>query len=423
LKKEFEIIPSMGNRKKELWKFPWGYAESFIIATVLLITGFLLEVATKGRVVIKPQWPYNLLVGLLFAGVLFLIDSLFKKHALVKWLSSIPACISSISLFSVLALMLGIIPQNGSGHGIINGSGIMHISRSWPFLLSQVYLLTTLGLVILRRALPLKGKNIGFLLNHFGLWLIITAALLGSGDLKRLRMALEEGSNPVQVALGEDLRLYLIPFSVKLVDFNIEEYNPKISVYNKKTGEYLTDSKNPDITFRKGLKSKILKWNITISEFYGSSGISAGIYEPSSVRGSAPAALICAVKRTAHDTVSGWITCGSYTIPPQNLDLDSIHTLVMKPPEARKFSSILEIYNNEINADTIEIEANSPVTIKGWKIYQAGYNDKMGKWSDISIIELVRDPWLPLVYSGIFLLLAGAVYIFWTGRKIRNKKL
>jgi hypothetical protein len=422
LKKAFEIIPSMGNSKRELWKFPWRYAESFIIATGLLITGFLIEAITKGRGVIKPQWPYNLLSGLLFTGLLFIIHSLFKKHALVRWFSSIPACISSISLFSLLALILGIIPQNGSGHGIIDGSGLMHISRSWPFLLSQVYLLTTLGLVILRRALPLKGKNVGFLLNHFGLWLIITAALLGSGDLKRLRMALEEGGNPVQVALGEDMRLYLIPFSVKLVDFNIEEYYPKISIYNKETGEYLTGRKNPDITVRKGLKSDVLKWNITISEFHRSSGISAGIYEPSLVPGSAPAALICAVNSSTHDTASGWITCGSYTIPPQNLDLDSIYSLVMKQPEARKFSSILEIYKNEINADTIKIEANSPVTIKGWKIYQAGYNDKMGKWSDISIIELVRDPWLPLVYSGIFMLLAGAVYIFWTGRKIKNKK-
>ncbi len=413
----------MGNSKRELWKFPWGYAESFIIATGLLITGFLIEAATKGRGVIKPQWPYNLLTGLLFAGILLLIHGLFRKHALVRWFSSIPACISSISLFSLMALMLGIVPQNGSGQGIIDGSGIMHISRSWPFLLSQVYFLTTLGFVILRRALPLKVKNIGFLLNHFGLWLIITAALLGSGDLKRLRMALKEGDNPHQVALEEDMRLYLIPFSVKLVDFNIEEYNPKISIYNKETGEYLSGSKDPDITVRKGLKSDVLKWNITISEFYRFSGISGGIYEPSSVRGSAPAALICAVNRTTHDTASGWITYGSHTIPPQNLDLDSIYSLVMKPPEAKKFSSILEIYKNEINADTIKIEVNSPVTVKGWKIYQAGYNDKMGKWSDISIIELVRDPWLPLVYSGIFMLLAGAVYIFWTGRKIRNEEL
>jgi hypothetical protein len=260
-------------------------------------------------------------------------------------------------------------------------------------------------------------------LNHFGLWLIITAALLGSGDLKRLRMALEEGGNPVQIALGEDMRLYLIPFSAKLVDFNIEEYNPKISIYNKETGEYLTDSKNPDITVRKGLKGDVLKWNIIISEFHRSSGISDGIYKPSLVAGSSPAAFIYAADMITHDTVSGWITCGSYTIPAQNLDLDSIYSLVMKPPEARKLSSILEIDKNEINTDTIKIEANSPVTIKGWKIYQAGYNDKMGKWSDISIIELVRDPWLPIVYSGIFMLLAGAVYIFWRGRKIRNEKL
>jgi hypothetical protein len=421
LKKAAENKASMGNTKRELWKFPWGYAESYIIAVALLTAGFLIEAATKGRGVIKLQWPYNLLTGLSFAVILLLLRGLFRKHSLVKWFSSIPACISAISLFSVLALLLGIIPQNGSGPGFINGQVLKNISRSWPFLLSQVYLLTTLGLVILKRTLPFKVKNIGFLLNHAGLWIIITSALLGSGDLKRLRMALKEGGDPVQVALGEDLRLYMIPFSLKLVDFNIEEYDPKISIYNIETGEYSAGEKATDNTVEKGLKADILKWNITISEFHRSAGLTGNAYEPSSLRGSAPAALINAVNRTTRDTVSGWITCGSYTIPFRNLKLDSIYTLVMQPPEARKFSSMLEIHKNEINTDTIRIEVNNPFTLQGWKIYQAGFNDKMGKWSDISIIELVRDPWLPVVYSGILMLLSGAVYIFWTGRKIRNK--
>jgi hypothetical protein len=36
----------------------------------------------------------------------------------------------------------------------------------------------------------------------------------------------------------------------------------------------------------------------------------------------------------------------------------------------------------------------------------------MGKWSEVSVFELVRDPWLPAVYTGIFLMLAGAACLF-----------
>jgi hypothetical protein len=40
----------------------------------------------------------------------------------------------------------------------------------------------------------------------------------------------------------------------------------------------------------------------------------------------------------------------------------------------------------------------------------------MGRWSNLSVLELVRYPWLPLVYLGIFLMMAGAGFLFITGK-------
>ena len=60
--------------------------------------------------------------------------------------------------------------------------------------------------------------------------------------------------------------------------------------------------------------------------------------------------------------------------------------------------------------DTIRV--NKPLSVRGWKIYQYSYNEAMGADSDISIFELVSDPWLPFVYAGIFMMLAGAVWLF-----------
>jgi len=59
---------------------------------------------------------------------------------------------------------------------------------------------------------------------------------------------------------------------------------------------------------------------------------------------------------------------------------------------------------------------NKPAKVKGWEIYQVGYDDQLGRWSDTSVIEFVRDPWLPFVYTGIFMMIAGAITLFWSGR-------
>ena len=69
------------------------------------------------------------------------------------------------------------------------------------------------------------------------------------------------------------------------------------------------------------------------------------------------------------------------------------------------------------NKDTVLIPQTIPAEAA---IYQQSYDETMGKWSKLSVINAVRDPWLPVVYFGIFLLIAGAVYLFWIGREIKD---
>ena len=55
---------------------------------------------------------------------------------------------------------------------------------------------------------------------------------------------------------------------------------------------------------------------------------------------------------------------------------------------------------------------NKPYSIDGWKIYQLNYDTERGRWSEISILELVSDPWLPFVYTGIYMMQLGAILMF-----------
>lgn len=82
----------------------------------------------------------------------------------------------------------------------------------------------------------------------------------------------------------------------------------------------------------------------------------------------------------------------------------------MAPPEAKKFESELLVYEKGSNKiDKQSIYVNQPLSVGGWKIYQTSYDENLGRWSDISVVELVNDPWLPLVYLGIFILMIGTL--------------
>ena len=101
------------------------------------------------------------------------------------------------------------------------------------------------------------------------------------------------------------------------------------------------------------------------------------------------------------------------------MPLDNHYFLAMTIPEPEKFSSDIVIMDG-VEESPLTLEVNKPYKHRGWKLYQLSYDERMGKWSQVSVIEAVRDPWLPIVYFGIFLLLAGAMYLFWIGQDIKE---
>ena len=83
----------------------------------------------------------------------------------------------------------------------------------------------------------------------------------------------------------------------------------------------------------------------------------------------------------------------------------------------KRFASEIQILTKTGKNIATTVDVNKPCEVDGWKIYQYGYDTQMGAQSRISILELVSDPWLPLVYTGIYMMLAGAVCMFVVGGK------
>ncbi|MBP3775337.1 MAG: cytochrome c biogenesis protein ResB [Bacteroidaceae bacterium] len=86
----------------------------------------------------------------------------------------------------------------------------------------------------------------------------------------------------------------------------------------------------------------------------------------------------------------------------------------------RRFASDIIVLTKSGKNFSATVDVNHPVEVEGWKIYQYGYDTSMGVQSKTSILELVRDPWLPAVYVGIWMMLLGAVCMFVVG--VRNKR-
>ena len=91
--------------------------------------------------------------------------------------------------------------------------------------------------------------------------------------------------------------------------------------------------------------------------------------------------------------------------------------------QPKRYASEIVVRTKSGNVKHAIVDVNKPVRISGWKIYQYGYDTQKGAQSQMSILELVRDPWLPAVYTGIYLMLFGALLMFMRkGRKEEKRR-
>ena len=69
----------------------------------------------------------------------------------------------------------------------------------------------------------------------------------------------------------------------------------------------------------------------------------------------------------------------------------------------RQFTSALRI-----DGQRMETSVNHPCTYRGYTLFQDSYDRQAGRYS---VLQVVRDPWLPVVYLGMMLLALGSVLL------------
>lgn len=394
------------------------YIRGFTVSLVIFIVGSILEAVSGGRGLSLPSWPMNVFFGVSYAFILVFLHFFYSDIKAVRWLSRVPASVSSIVLFTLLTLILGLTIQNNpDAPEIFKITGLSHVRHSYTFLLAGLYLLTTLGLVILRRINKFNYKNAGFLMNHLGLWIIVLAGSLGAGDLKRINIYVNEGES-VWYGYTDDRKPYELPFTVKLLDFDIDYFSPKLAYIESSSYRIPENIENNLVMIEEGMQVEIANWDIVVEEFYPTARRdSLGNYYPSPDTSAVPVAKIRAVQKQTGKSAEGYISSGGIMKSPLFLQLNERYSLGMSIPEPREYSSLLEITDNEGNIDTTKLIVNEPIKVAKWNLYQLSYDERLGKWSRLSVIEAIRDPWLVVIYIGIFMVIGGSLYLFTIGKK------
>lgn len=365
-----------------MWKQPWGYAEGWAICAGLLITGFGLQLITGPVQAGLFQYPVNVAGGLIFLLVLCIGFVVGRKITVVQWFSGLTASITSLSALLSVVLVMGFV-----------GPGIERITMSWPFVLLFLYFLFVLGFVTLKRIVSFRWRDVPFMLNHVGLFITLLAAILGNGDLRRLRMTVPL-ENPEWRASDEKNEMIELPLAIELRSFTIDEYPPKLMLIDNTTGKALPEKQPENILVEEiPLAGNLQGWKVEVTRSLPMAACVMGQDTINFVEfhseGATTALYVKARNELTGRQKEGWVSCGSYIFPYISLQLDDAVSMVMPEREPRRFASDVMVYTKNKQTKEACIEVNKPLSIAGWKIYQLSYDETKGKWSRMSVFFCV----------------------------------
>lgn len=417
-----------------MWNKPWSLKEGFIIGAGLLVTGLMLQLSVGPVDWQAFAFPVNVITLAVFLALIAVVYALRPRVYGFRYLTTFTAAVPALIYAVILTATMGLTKQLPSGPfmlaepSLADTVGITRMLSFWPFILIYVWMTLLLGQVIIHRLLHLHPKrafwtrDIPFLMNHLGLFITIVTATLGNADMQRLKMTISQDA-PEWRAVDDRGEMHELPIAIQLKQFTIDEYPPKLILIDNNTGNAVDGQQAEtlliDSTFTEGqlgdwrirLVKKldyavpVLQEDSTYFEEWMQTGAVSAVCVEADWHPSTPA-------KRPYLKKSGWITSGSYMFPYQMLKIDQQVSLAMMPREPQRYISRVEILTESGKDIETNILVNKPFSIDGWKIYQLNYDTQKGRWSEISILELVSDPWLPFVYTGIYMMLLGTVLMF-----------
>ena len=389
----------------------WGYKRAFGRCALLFVAGTALQMIFGDLNNEFLRYPWGLIIALNYLYLLVLIH--FQKHRW-KWLGQLAdhyACTSALASMVVMTIIFGLTRQDPASEGIVGMLGFSRMTSSWAFNLLLLYFTTTTGLAVMAAVL-----------SHAAVFVVLVAGIFGSGDKLRVSVTLQKGQ-PSHWGISREGEQVDLPFVLTLDEFRMEEYAPKLYILDAMTEQSSRDFLSVE---QAGDKATIDGWHLTAVENLDMAGHmpDSDEYRAMEHVGAAPAVYVRARNLRTGVEREGWVSCGSFVFEPSYLFLDDRLAVAMPRREAKHYLSRIQVVEEDGAHHNFDIEVNHPARVGAWRIYQMGYDTQRGRWSEISVVECVRDGWYSAVHIALWTMLVAGVVMFLTagGRKVTAKQ-
>ena len=363
------------------------------------------------------RYPWSAIAAVNYLYLLVLAYAMEDKWRWVRSLRDARASVVALASMVIMLLIFGLTRQDGATEGVAGALGFTRMTSSWVFNLLLLNFITSLGLAVVDDWRWVRQRRLASVLSHTAVFIALAAAWFGSGDKLRVKMPLYL-DQPAYEAVSADGRVSELPFVVTLRDFQMEEYAPKLYLYNSNVGQSSQSFLSVDEH-----KAQVEDWLLQIVEYQPMAGRMPQTEEYREMKhvGATHAAYVVAERGT--ERKEGWVSCGSHIFAAQSLDLGRGQFVVMPAPEAKRYLSRIEVQQADGSVELFDLEVNHPAKVGAWHIYQSSYDVERGRWSTMSVVECVRDGWWRVVSVALWMILASAVVMFITagGRKRGGK--
>lgn len=357
-------------------------------------------------------YPWSLFLAAIYLCLLFLLYVKSESFKFVRQLYGRPAYLVSLVSMLVLTLFFGLIRQDGSSEGLWGWLGFTRMHTSWVFVLFLLHFMTVLGLKAIEDLHHWRKHSLPAVVMHASFFVILAAAVFGSGEKTRFRVTAVQG-RPIGMGVTEEGRPQELPFTLLLKEFSLDEYPPRIYRY---TSQGL--SKDFVAMEALGCQGELDTWQLECLDYLEMAGLLSedSAFVAMNHVGATTALYVRAISSVTPETAEGWVSSGSFLFAGSTLPLPDGSELVMPYREVKKYLSTVEVIDGDEKHE-FDIAVNHPASLGAWKIYQSGYDSERGRWSTMSILECVRDPWYPIIHVAMWMVLVGGVMMFVTGHK------
>jgi|GEM_PF-6947001 len=368
--------------------------QSFIRCVILLGIGTALQFLCGDIDNSLLHYPWSLILALNYSYLLVLLYNRSAKSPFLQSLFSPSFCISLLVVLTLMVICMGL-------------SGLS-IQRSWTFCIFMCCLMTAVGLMLVDDLFHVCHRSLTRTLSHVGIFLFLIAALFGSADMQKVKVTtrIDCPTWSGQDEVGNPMEL---PFQLCLKRFSVEEYAPTLSI--RSVQESLSVVGSLAIPSDTALH-QVGDWHVRVVQY-----IPEAIYnrDKDSVMvmrhvGAAPAAYLQIFDARMRYVCQGWVSSGSFLFDPVTLGLPNGSILCMNTPMSKSFHSDVWLTGAEGERHQLNLSVNHPARYGMWHFYQMGYDTERGKWSDISILECVCDPWHVVKQVALWLLLMAALF-------------